>query len=66
MRRLTGSRQTSSLDIPIFLGRKIVSLRHRLIHGYDSVDLDILWEILTKDLPPLIVDLESIISAKDV
>ena len=43
---------------------QIVSLRHRLIHGYDSVDLDILWEILTKDLPPLIADLESIISAK--
>jgi uncharacterized protein with HEPN domain len=44
---------------------QIVSLRHRLIHVYDSVDLDILWEILTKDLPPLIVDLESIISAKE-
>ena len=25
---------------------QIVSLRHRLIHGYDSVDMDILWEIL--------------------
>jgi uncharacterized protein with HEPN domain len=41
-----------------------VSFRHRIIHGYDSVDLDILWEILTKDLPPLIADLESIISAR--
>ena len=23
--------------------RQIVGLRHRLIHGYDAVDLDILW-----------------------
>ena len=39
---------------------QIISLRHRLIHGYDSVDMDILWEILTKDLPVLIVELEKI------
>ncbi len=39
---------------------QIISLRHRLIHGYDAVDLDILWEILTKDLPPLIAELERI------
>jgi uncharacterized protein with HEPN domain len=44
--------------------RQIVSLRHRLIHGYDAVDLDILWEILTKDLPPLVSELEKIISAQ--
>jgi uncharacterized protein with HEPN domain len=44
---------------------QIISMRHRLIHGYDSVDLDILWTILTKDLPPLISDIECIISAKD-
>jgi uncharacterized protein with HEPN domain len=33
----------------------IVGLRNRLIHGYDSVDFDILWQIVTEDLPPLIV-----------
>jgi uncharacterized protein with HEPN domain len=37
---------------------QIIGLRHRLIHGYDAVDLDILWEILSKDLPPLITELE--------
>src|SRR5262245_16368633 len=31
----------------------IVGLRNRLIHGYDQVDLDILWQILQRDLPPL-------------
>jgi uncharacterized protein with HEPN domain len=33
---------------------EIVGLRNRLIHGYDSVDFDILWQIVSDDLPPLI------------
>jgi uncharacterized protein with HEPN domain len=43
---------------------QIVSLRNRLIHGYDSVDFDILWQIVTEDLPPLVVSLETIVSSK--
>lgn len=30
---------------------QIVALRNRLIHGYDSVDFDVLWQILNQDLP---------------
>jgi uncharacterized protein with HEPN domain len=37
---------------------EIVGLRNRLIHGYDSVDFDILGQILSHDLPPLIGALE--------
>ncbi|MCL4368534.1 MAG: DUF86 domain-containing protein [Actinobacteria bacterium] len=37
---------------------EIVSLRNRLIHGCDAVDFDILWEIVTDDLPPLVRVLE--------
>lgn len=33
---------------------EIVSLRNRLIHGYDSVDLDVLWTIVDTDLPALV------------
>ena len=42
-------------DIPWPL---IVSLRNRLIHGYDEVDFDILWQIITHDLPHLVEALE--------
>jgi uncharacterized protein with HEPN domain len=42
-------------DIP---WREIVGIRNRLIQGYDSVDFDILWEIVSCDLPPLIAVLE--------
>jgi len=36
-----------------------VGLRNRLIHGYDSVDFDVLWQIVTHDLPPLIAALDN-------
>jgi uncharacterized protein with HEPN domain len=41
---------------------EMVGLRNRLIHGYDEVDLDILWQIVTADLPPLIKNLEKLLS----
>lgn len=44
---------------------QIISLRNRLIHGYDSVDFNILWQIIANDLPPLIPILEAIIASED-
>lgn len=41
--------------------RPIIGMRHRLIHGYDNVDFDILYQTVTQDLPPLIANLEKII-----
>jgi uncharacterized protein with HEPN domain len=41
--------------------RNIVSMRNRLIHGYDTVDLELLWDTVTHDVPPLIEQLEAII-----
>ena len=41
---------------------QIVALRNRLIHGYDTIDFDILWQILTGDLPNLIVQLKQPLS----
>lgn len=32
---------------------KIVGLRHRIVHEYFGVDLQIIWRILQKDLPEL-------------
>lgn len=41
---------------------QIIGMRNRLIHGYDSIDFDILWQVVCQDLPPLISALESIIA----
>lgn len=43
---------------------EIVGLRNRLIHGYDSVDLEIVWQTIHHDLPPLVSALERILSNK--
>ena len=40
----------------------IIGLRNRLIHGYDRVDFDILWDIIQEDLPPLVAALRRILS----
>lgn len=41
--------------------RSIIALRNRLIHGYDAVDLSILWAIVREDLPPLILELRRVL-----
>ena len=41
---------------------QIIGLRNRLVHGYDDVNLDILWKIIQNDLPPLIEQLQAIVS----
>ena len=33
-------------------------MRDRLIHGYEEVDFEILWEIVTDDLPAVAASLE--------
>ena len=38
---------------------QMAATRDRLIHGYFSVDLDIIWEIVSHDLPPVIDALET-------
>jgi uncharacterized protein with HEPN domain len=42
-------------DIP---WQDIVTMRHRLTHGYFDIDLDIVWSTVTDDLPPLVEQLE--------
>jgi uncharacterized protein with HEPN domain len=38
-------------------------MRNRLVHGYDFIDNDILWEAITKNLPQLLNELDKIIPA---
>ena len=43
---------------------RIIGLRNRLIHGYDTVDLDRLWLILTQDLPELASFLDRVLDTE--
>ena len=42
-------------DIP---WQDIAGMRHRLIHAYFDIDLDIVWSTVTEDLQPLAEQLE--------
>lgn len=41
--------------------RKIVDTRNRIIHGYDTVSDEIIWNIVIKHLPPLKIEVEKLL-----
>lgn len=49
--RVTPQTRAQLPDIP---WPDVVAMRNRLIHGYDSVDHDILWDTINDDLPLLL------------
>lgn len=44
--------------------RQITGTRDRLIHGYADVDPDIVWSIVTEDLPAMVASLEKLAEPK--
>ena len=42
---------------------KIVGMRHRVVHDYLHVDFDIVWNVVTVNLPSLVDQLESVLSS---
>jgi len=57
--RVTAEYRTGHPEIP---WPQVVAMRNRLVHGYDTVDLDVLWDTITEDLPPLVVELEKLVA----
>jgi uncharacterized protein with HEPN domain len=56
--RVSSQTQCAHPDVP---WPDIVGLRNRLIHGFDEVDFNILWDVIRKDLPSLIAQLRTIL-----
>ena len=48
--------------IQITNSRKIVDLRNRIIHGYDSVSDEIIWSVVAKHLPVLQAEIEQLLN----
>ena len=42
--------------------REAIATRHRITHGYDVVDYDILWDTVQEDFPPLVAALEPVLA----
>src|SRR5690348_3796029 len=60
-RRVSDGSRTQVPEIP---WRQIIAMRHRLIHGYEDVRLDVVWAVVQDDLPPLISALETIVPSE--
>jgi uncharacterized protein with HEPN domain len=45
-------------DVP---WKEIVGMRNRLVHAYFDINRNILWSTVTQALPPLLVQLKSVI-----
>jgi uncharacterized protein with HEPN domain len=44
---------TRDPDFEMSHSRKIISLRNRIIHGYDVISDELIWGIIVNDLPKL-------------
>lgn len=44
--------------------KSMIGMRNLVIHEYDSVDLDVVWDVVQKDLPILISELEKVILSR--
>ena len=49
-------------SLPEIPWNEMIGMRNRLIHAYDLIDADILWDTVLRDLPELLTYLERAIS----
>jgi uncharacterized protein with HEPN domain len=51
---------------PAMPWREMVTMRNRLIHGYFDINLDIVWQTVSEELPPLVATLEAVLAEEEV
>jgi uncharacterized protein with HEPN domain len=60
--RVTSETRETATKIP---WPDIIAMRNRLIHVYFNINLDRVWDTITNDIPPLVKELENIISQEE-
>lgn len=61
--RVSRELRSQSPEIP---WTDIIAMRNRLIHSYFDVNLDIVWQTVTAELPPLVDQLEKLLATSEV
>lgn len=49
-------------SVEISSKRQIISMRNRVIHGYDKIDNEIVWGIIVRHLPTLKIEIENLLN----
>jgi uncharacterized protein with HEPN domain len=57
-RRVSAAFQQAHPHLP---WRKIIGMRHKVVHDYLHVDFDIVWDVATLNVPPLVAQLQEIV-----
>jgi len=60
--RLTQSMRARVPQIP---WPEIIAMRHRLVHDYFRIDLEVLWAVVQTDLAPLIAAVEPLVPPEE-
>lgn len=47
--------------IPELPWKQMMGMRHRLVHVYFDINLDLVWEAIVSDLPPLVQSLKQVL-----
>lgn len=50
---------TTRQTLPNVSWQEINGMRNRLVHEYDDVNLNIVWDVVQSEIPPLIEELKS-------
>lgn len=59
-RRLSPDTRDWYSDVPWL---RMIGMRNRLVHEYDEIDVDLVWDAATRDVPRLIARLEAILAS---
>ena len=57
--------QETRASMPEAPWEDIIGMRHRLVHAYFDINLDILWQTIEQDLPALIPVLEAMVPPEE-
>jgi len=57
-RRVLQAGRRAHAEIP---WRQITGMRHRIVHDYINIRYSVVWDVLTRDLPPLIAALQKFV-----
>ena len=61
----TSLSDSAKAQLPAIPWQQIYGLRNRIVHGYEGVSMQIVWDTVTYDIPALDKQLRQAISGKD-
>lgn len=60
--KVSAATQEAQAQIP---WHAIITMRHRLVHGYFDIDHEVVWQTLLSDIPILLHQLEEVMETSD-